>query len=240
MTLLLLAGTREARDIARALDRDGIPTVGSLAGVTRAPEALAVPMRIGGFGGDAGFVDYVKSHNISAVLDATHPFADKISQRTARLCAELLLPYCQFLRPPWPLDPGWIRLADEEDLASYVATGETVFLATGRQTLIRFSNLSHAHIICRQIEPPDGPFPFPNGRFHIARPPFSVAEERQLFKELGVTWVVAKNAGGATSRTKLDAASELGLKVALIDRPRQPDGMKVETIEACLAWVRGL
>ncbi|MEM6576965.1 MAG: precorrin-6A reductase [Pseudomonadota bacterium] len=240
MTLLLLAGTREARDIARVLDREGIPAVGSLAGVTRAPEQLALPMRMGGFGGATGFIDYVTANNISAVLDATHPFAAEITDRTAKLCAERRIPYCQFLRPPWPLQAGWLPLAREEDLASHVAPGETVFLATGRQNLTRFANLARAHVICRQIEPPDGPFPFPNGRFHIARPPFSQADETRLFQDLGVDWLVAKNAGGATSRSKLDAASELGLKVALIDRPPSPEGTKAETIEACLDWVRAL
>lgn len=240
MTVLLLAGTREARDIARALHRAGMAAVGSLAGVTRAPEALAVPMRVGGFGGATGFVEYVAAHNITAVLDATHPFAARISDRTARLCADLTLPYCQYLRPPWPLEPGWLSLPREEDLAGHVAPGETVFLATGRQTLARFANLGHAQVICRQIEPPEGPFPFHNGRFHIARPPFSIEDEERLFQTLGADWVVAKNAGGATSRTKLDAASRLGLKVALIDRPPMPPGPKAESVEACLAWLRGL
>ena len=240
MTLLLLAGTREARDIARALSRDGIAAVGSLAGVTRAPEKLSLPMRVGGFGGASGFVAYVKSHNISAVLDATHPFAARISERTARLCAELDIPYCQFLRPPWPLEPGWISLGREEELAAHVSSGDIVFLATGRQTLARFSNLVDVQVICRQIEPPEEPFPFPNGRFHIARPPFSTDDEQRLFRELGVNWVVAKNAGGETSRTKLYAASALGLKVALIERPPQPEGAKAASIDACLSWVRAL
>ncbi|MEM9909517.1 MAG: cobalt-precorrin-6A reductase [Pseudomonadota bacterium] len=240
MTVLLLAGTREAREIARLLVCEGIDAVGSLAGVTRAPEQLALPMRVGGFGGAAGFVDYVKSSNIRAVLDATHPFAARISRRTAQLCRKLDIPYCQFLRPPWTLEPSWVSLTREEDLAAHVQKGETVFLATGRQTLARFANLSHANVICRQIEPPEGPFPFPSGCFHIARPPFSLDDEKELFQSLKVDWVVAKNAGGAMSRTKLDAASALNLNVALIDRPAQPEGAKAQTVEDCLSWLRKL
>ncbi|MEM6481028.1 MAG: precorrin-6A/cobalt-precorrin-6A reductase, partial [Pseudomonadota bacterium] len=110
----------------------------------------------------------------------------------------------------------------------------------GRQTLARFANLSHANVICRQIEPPEGPFPFPNGCFHIARPPFSLDDEKELFQSLKVDWVVAKNAGGAMSRTKLDAASALNLNVALIDRPAQPEGAKAQTVEDCLSWLRKL
>lgn len=240
MTILLLAGTREAREIAVAATEQGVALVASLAGTTREPVRLGVPTRIGGFGGSAGFVQYLKNHHITAVLDATHPFAHRISNRSARLCAELGLPYCQLLRLPWPLDDGWLSLAREEDLAAHVSAEQTVFLATGRQTLAHFANLRHARVICRQIEPPDGPFPFPSGQYHIARPPFSVADEIRLFRELGVDWLVAKNAGGETSRSKLDAARALDLRVALIERPPQPPGDKAETVEECLSWIHAL
>ncbi|MEM9496705.1 MAG: cobalt-precorrin-6A reductase [Pseudomonadota bacterium] len=238
MTLLLLAGTREAREIAQRAQEDGITAVASLAGATREPTPLALPTRIGGFGGAPGFQQYVADHNISAVLDATHPFAHRISERTARLCAALGLPYCQLLRPPWPPEPDWLMLEREEDLAPHVRAGETVFLATGRQTLDRFADLAHARVICRQIDPPDAPFPFPNGAYHVARPPFSQADEEALFTRLGVDWLVAKNAGGPAARAKLDAADRLGLRVALLARPPQPPGDKVRDVAEALIWMR--
>ena len=113
-----------------------------------------------------------------------------------------------------------------------------MFLATGRQTLERLSGLEGRRVICRQIDPPEGPFPFPNGRYLVGRPPFSVADETKLFEELGVDWLVVKNAGGSLSRTKLDAARALGIDVAMIARPPQPDALRVETVAAAMAWVR--
>ncbi len=239
--LLLLAGTGEARQIARVLARESpISAVASLAGSTRRPISLGLPTRIGGFGGRAAFIDYLRNEGISAVLDATHPFANRMSARTSEVCTEMGIPYMQFLRPPWlpGKDDDWTFLNTEEDAAKHIPAGATVFLATGPQTLDRFANLTGRKLICRRIDPPTRPFPFDNGVYLVGRPPFSVAQEMALFHDLGVDWLVVKNSGGTASRSKLDAARDLGIKVALIRRPRQPEGPKVQTVAQALAWIR--
>jgi precorrin-6A/cobalt-precorrin-6A reductase len=237
MTLLILGGTGEGRQIAAALQ--GQDAVISLAGVTRAPEAQPLPTRIGGFGGVDGFKAYLAKVGITAVLDATHPFASRITARTAQICTEMDLPYLQFLRPPWQPVAGdqWTEIADEAEAAQHIPLGSTVFLGTGRQTLPRFANLEGRDVICRQIDPPDGPFPFPNGRFLVGRPPFSVTDEVTLFTRLGVDWLVVKNAGGAASGTKLTAARQLGIPVLMIARPKQGGWPTVDNIDAALRWV---
>lgn len=237
---LLLAGTGEGRRLAEALAAESIPAIASRAGATRQPEPLGLRTRTGGFGGEGPFRDYLASEGISAVLDATHPFAHRISRRTARVCAELGLPYCQLLRPAWAPEPGdlWTLVDREEDVAELVAPGDVVFLATGRQTLERFSALFCKRLFCRQIDPPTGAFPFANGAYLVGRPPFSVEDEMRLFSDLDIDWLVVKNAGGAASKTKLTAARLLGIRVAMIARPEQPEGQKVETVGEALAWAR--
>ncbi len=240
MTLLILGGTGEGRRIADALQ--GTDAIVSLAGATRAPDTMALPTRIGGFGGADGFMRFVTETGITAVLDATHPFAQRITERTAQLCAKAAVPYLQLLRPAWTPVEGdrWIEIAREEEAAAHIPLGATVFLGTGRQTLARFANLEGRQVICRQIDPPDGPFPFAGGRFLVGRPPFPVADEVALFRDLSVDWLVVKNAGGAMSATKLTAARSLGLPVLMIARPPQGDWPVVSTVEDALAWVAGL
>ena len=242
MTLLVLAGTGEAQVIARALAAEGRPAIASLAGATRAPKPTGLPTRIGGFGGAEGFRAYLAQAGITAVLDATHPFAYRISQRSADICHKTGLPYCQVLRPPWKPETGddWTLLDREEQAADHIAPGATVFLATGRQTLDRFANLWACRLICRQIDSPEGPFPFPNGDFLVGRPPFSVADEVETFSRLGVDWLIVKNAGGDVPRTKLHAARQLGIPVIMLNRPQQPDAFRVETAQQALDWVASL
>ena len=239
--LLLLAGTRESRDIAKVLAQERIPAIASLAGVTRDPAKLAIKTRRGGFGGRAGFENFLASAGISAILDATHPFAQRISARSFDVAQALGIPYLHVLRAAWTPQNGdrWNMVKSEKHAADHVKDGDTVFLATGRQTLNRYSNLSKCRLICRQIDPPDGDFPFANGEFLVGRPPFSVADEVALFERLGVDWLVVKNAGGESSKTKLTAARQLGIPVIMVDRPPASLAPTVETVAEALTWVRG-
>ena len=61
-----------------------------------------------------------------------------------------------------------------------------------------------------------------------------------LFQDLEIDWLITRNAGGDASRTKLDAAQALELPVAMIRRPPQSNGPKLETVQAALDWVRAL
>jgi precorrin-6A/cobalt-precorrin-6A reductase len=238
MTLLLLAGTGEARVIAQHLAERSHPAIASIAGATRTPAPLALPTRTGGFGGREGFSCFLEENGIYSILDATHPFAHRISTRTSEMAAEHGVPYAQFLRAPWHPQTGdrWTALETEADAADHIDPGATVFLATGRQTLDHFANLSNCRLICRQIDPPERPFPFPNGEFLVGRPPFSVEDEMKLFQRLGIDWLIVKNAGGAASRTKLDAARHLGIPVAMIKRPPRLPVQTFDRVERAVEW----
>jgi len=240
MKVLLLAGTNEARRLAQALAEARIDTLASLSGATRVAQKLPVPTRVGGFGGAAGFLDVIKCETITHVIDATHPFAHQITDRTHCICTDNNIPYLHILRPEWHPEQGdnWTMISNEEDAAHHIPSGSTVFLATGRQTLPRYSGLKECRVICRQIDPPDEPFPFPGGEFLVSRPPFTVEDEEKLFRALNVDYLVVKNAGGVSSRTKLDAARELNIPVLMLRRPKMPDAERAESPEQAMAWLK--
>lgn len=242
MTLLLLAGTAEAKEIARGLAALDIPAVASLAGATRSPKPLEIETRIGGFGGAEEFRDYLHTAGISAVIDATHPYAKRITGRTVTICKEVGIPHLHVLRPPWTAQAGdnWTEIDSEEEAAEIIPKGATVFLGTGRQTLDKFRGLEGCRVICRQIDPPTAPFPFEGGEFLIGRPPFPVAREKAIFTQLGIDWIVVKNAGGVASATKLTAARELGIPVLMIARPPMPAALRVDNADDALLWAQRL
>ncbi len=214
----------------------------SLAGETARPAQLELPTRVGGFGGREGFERYLRRHAIDAVLDATHPFAVAITRRTAEVCARAGVAHAQLLRPEWRPGPGddWHDVAGGAALADLIPMGATVFLATGPKTVARYRGLAGRRLICRRIDTPRDPFPFPGGDWRVGRPPFTVEGEAALFREEGVDWLVTKNSGGASGRAKLDAAREIGLNVAMIRRPEQPDVLRFPDPDAALAWLRDL
>ncbi len=239
MTLLVLAGTSDARQLLEGLQ--GVDVVASLAGVTRSPVDLPAITRKGGFGGVKGFRDYLLSHGIKGVVDATHPFAAKMTQTAASICAELNIPHIIVQRLEWVADVGdqWYYVDTVAQTANYIPKGATVFLGTGRQTLHEFSCLEGRKLLARVIDPPKAPVlaGFAGG-FLIGTPPFSIEQEVALFKEKNIEWLVVKNAGGAKSRSKLDAARILSLPVVMINRPKLPDAKVVGTVDAALDWVR--
>ena len=242
MRLLLLAGTSEARQISSALARESrlIPIV-SLARAERRPVPYGgLPTRIGGWGGEAPFSEWLERERIDAILDATHPFAVRMSHRAADVAAAKGIDYIQFQRPPWLPQEGdtWTFLNSEEDAARHIPPESTVFVATGRGSVQSLAGLDRHDLLVRVTGAPGEPFPFTRGRFVPGRPPFSVADEVALFERLGVDWLLTRNSGGTGSRAKVDAARHLGLPVAMVRRPFQPQAAKVETIAEALAWVR--
>lgn len=240
MRLLLLAGTWEARQIAAALSRESrVIAIASLARAERRPEPLGIPTRIGGFGGDEGFAQWLDREGIGAIIDATHPFA-AVSHRTARVADEVGVDHIRFLRPAWRPEEhdDWTFLNTESDAAKHIPSGSRVFLATGRRALDAFAQLHGSTLFCRRTDGRHDPFPFPNGSFVRGQPPFSVEQECDTFLRLGIDWLVTRNSGSAASRAKLEAARELGIRVAMIRRPPQPPGPKVETVAEAMAWVR--
>src|ERR1700712_4557614 len=91
--VLILGGTSEASELATQLAaRDNLTVISSLAGRVSQPRLPAGIVRVGGFGGVTGLTSYLVDANISVVIDATHPFASKISGNAELACNTLSLP----------------------------------------------------------------------------------------------------------------------------------------------------
>ena len=241
-SILILGGTIEARNLAERLAGDErFRTTYSLAGITRFPVTVdGTDVRKGGFNGEQGFRDYLVSSGTDVVVDATHPFAERMTETASRVSRDLRLPHIVVQRPPWALGPGddWHPVAAAEDLAQLVPKDATVFLATGRNRAGTLASiLPGRRLLCRVIDLPDQPFPASNGKWIAGRPPFSVESEVELFRSEGIDWLVTRNSGGRMAESKLEAARILGLPVAMLGRPPLPNCTVVESVEACLEWL---
>jgi precorrin-6A/cobalt-precorrin-6A reductase len=238
--ILLLGGTTEAARMARALAEAGVEAIYSYAGRTEMPVGQPLPVRVGGFGGAAGLVDYLRAEGISHMIDATHPFAAQMSRNAVEASAATGIPLIALEREPWRADKG-DRWTHVPDLAGAVAAlGEAprrVFLAIGRQTLDAFAGAPQHHYLLRLVDPPTDPLPLPRAEAVIARGPFDVAGDRTLLKNHRIEVIVAKNAGGAGAEAKLVAARELGLPVVLIDRPAVPARRVARTVGEVMGWL---
>lgn len=235
MTLLLLAGTGEARRLAASAE--GRAVIASLAGVTRRPKPLGVPTRVGGFGGAEGFKTFLKDESISAILDATHPYAAHMPRRTAAISAERGLPYLRFLRAPWQPQPGdtWLQIDTLAEAAEHLPPHSTVFLATGGQTAPPDALRSHT-LWLRRVDD-TGPAPWPKGGVLHGLPSDDPDIEIQLLKDHRITHIIAKNSGGPMGYAKLEAARALNLPVFMLRRPPAPDAPTTDTLKTAESFL---
>ncbi len=237
--ILLLGGTSEASLLARLLAEKGIKATFSYAGRTEAPIAQPLPTRIGGFGGVEGLACYLTSQQISHVIDATHPFAARMSLNAVAACAQTGTPLLALERPAWTAETGdtWTHVAAISDAVDALPDAPArVFLAIGKQHLAPFAAKPQHHYLLRLVDPP-GVLPLPDATAIIAKGPFTVEGDLALLSQNTITHIVAKNSGGMGAWAKLDAARHLGLPVILIDRPALPPRLTASSPEEAVAWV---
>ena len=241
MRVLLLGGTTEASQLARALNDAHVDAIFSYAGRTNSPEAQPLPTRVGGFGGVAGLLAWLQAQRITHVVDATHPFAAQISGNAVQACAAAVVPLLALERPAWVAQAGdqWQCVADiEAAVAALPHTPARVFLAIGRQNLLPFARCGQHHYLLRLVDAvPE--LPLPHAQAVIARGPFTVEGDRALLQEHGITHVVAKNSGGSGAAAKLEAARTLGVPVIMINRPEVSERRTAATVAQVMQWLSG-
>ena len=223
MRALILGGTREARDLAKRLVEAGADVVSSLAGRVKNPALPAGEVRIGGFGGPEGLAAWIKDNNIDILIDATHPFAEKISRSTATATATTGTPLVLLHRPAWEKQPGekWIEVSSMDEAAAEASAFGTVLLTIGRQKLASFAPYAATHFVIRCVDEPEVALP-PDHEIIYSRGPFTEEGEEQLLRESRVQALVTKNSGGGLTHAKLIAAKKLGIPVIIVQRPPLP------------------
>ncbi|MEO4041650.1 cobalt-precorrin-6A reductase [Hoeflea sp. CAU 1731] len=238
-TILILAGTREASDLAERLcQRGGLRVISSLAGRTMQPVTGAGEWRIGGFGGVEGLETFLRAEGIDILIDATHPFAASMSLHAAEAAGRIGTPLLTLLRPAWKRRTGdrWTEVGGLNEAALAVPEGACAFLALGSQHISAFAERTDAHFIVRMVDRPGQTPPLASCELVIRRPGETVADEIDLFRSRSVTCVVSRNSGGG-SYEKIQAARELGIPVIMIARPAPPPGATFATVDALLAAI---
>ncbi|MBB3463003.1 precorrin-6A/cobalt-precorrin-6A reductase [Rhizobium sp. BK377] len=236
--ILILGGTSEARKLAAALAaREDLDILLSLAGRTQAPANQPVPVRIGGFGGAEGLANFLTTGGYHLLVDATHPFAERISANAAIAAERTGIGALALVRPEWVPEAGdhWHVVADIP--AAIVALGPAprrVFMATGRQGAHHAEVAPQHFYLVRSVDPVDPPLALADVEYLLDRGPFTLEGEIELMRQYRIDAVVTKNSGGRAAYAKIEAARLLGLKVVVIARAPAASMASVETVEAAL------
>ncbi|MDX5982683.1 cobalt-precorrin-6A reductase [Sphingomonas echinoides] len=238
--VLLLGGTTEASALAVLLAANGIAATLSYAGRTQSPRPQPVPVRVGGFGGVAGLVAYLRAQRITHLVDATHPFAATMSANAIAAARLAGIAHIALTRPAWVPGDGdrWSHVADSASaVAALAGPPRRVLLALGRMHVNAFAAQPQHHYLLRFVDVPDQPPPLPHHSLIVDRGPFTVDGDTAVLRDHAIDLVVCKNAGGSGAEAKLIAARHLGVPVLMIDRPVLPERRESCDPAAVLDWL---
>ena len=257
--ILLLGGSSEAFTLAQTLEQHPkFQVISSLAGRTSLPRKPVGTYRTGGFGGLDGLITYIQTNAIEAIIDATHPFATKMSQTAHQAALTTNTPILHLWRPTWQKTPDdtWIEVGTMQEAATALQTKlSPAFLTIGRLELAPFLSRPDIDFLVRAIEPPkkseqknqsppqsqeqqgqeqDWPTNF---SFIYAKGPFNESQERELIEKHNIKTIITKNSGGPAAYAKLEVARELNLPVIMVNRPPKPNGPTVATVDEAINWL---
>ena len=239
MKILIFGGTGEARALADQLVALGHAVTSSLAGRTLEPLLPEGFVRIGGYGPIPALRAFLRDEGFEMIIDATHPFAEKMSSSIISATEELNLPLIRLCRPDWEKPDGaeWVEVASPEHAFKIVPKRTNMLVTVGASVADFPFFLVRTNLVLRMIERPKYILP---GRVQLitARPPFTLEGELALMRNYGITHLLTKNSGGDQTRAKIDAAAQLGLTTYIIPRPRLGVAREVATVAEAVDLVQ--
>jgi precorrin-6x reductase len=248
----VFSGTGDGNALARALaDREGpivVSTASEYGGEIAREDCPGVTVWAGRQGVEVRRRALLRSR-ARAIVDATHPFAQQMSEQLIGLSKELGIPYLRYERPSAFDAGGALGASDAVDtpgalevtgaLGSLcdsvavaaeraIATGQRIFLATGSKDLATFLNAPNAGQ--RQWFVRITPEPalvrraidlgIPRDHILAMQGPFSEAFNTALWRDQRIDCVVTKDSGEAGGfSAKARAAAALKIPLLVIRRP---------------------
>ncbi|WP_135080405.1 cobalt-precorrin-6A reductase [Terasakiella sp. SH-1] len=224
--LLILGGTGDGAAFARRAHAhygDRVEIIISYSGITGHQPDLPCAVRVGGFGGMGGLIDYIKAESITHMVDATHPYAEKISHHAYGAAFETETPLAVLWREEWRADlkDRWLDVDDMDAAVRAVEQfGRKTLITTGIKDVSAFAELDEdISLVVRLVNEPKEDLALNNYEMVISRPPYDVEKERQLIRDYHIQVMVSKNSGGAATYAKIEAARAEGIGVIMIKRP---------------------
>jgi len=241
--LLLLGGTSDGRYLAEQLFSQGINVIYSVAGIVRSPN-LECETVSGGFSQFGGLGKYIQENKVAAVLNATHPYAEKMSQAAVEACKEQGIPCWRFLRPCWEAQEGdqWQEFSTWEELLPALKDKCSIFFNVGQleqsfmDELIASATVPQKYVLRTAMTPK---ITMPDSMKWIkAIGPFQLENELAILREHNIDVMVSKNSGGDSTAAKLEAARECAVPVYMLARKAiAPADETFADLEACAAFV---
>jgi precorrin-6A/cobalt-precorrin-6A reductase len=205
----------------------------------------AITVEVRGFT-EESLSSYLAQGEVDLVLDATHPFAVRITQIASTVCTRLHFPYVRYQRPDWEPPAGTMYATSYAEAAAMLAAlGGRILLTIGAKQLKYFAPLHDRLTLFARVLPSPVSVQqaldagFAPANILALRPPFSREFNQSILREYKIDVLVTKASGAAGGVVeKVMAAHDLGLTTLMIRRPEPAEFPTVSTLEAAIQACR--
>jgi precorrin-6A/cobalt-precorrin-6A reductase len=230
--LWLVAGTGDGPPLARQLlDRGWWLRVS----VVGAAAAAAYPLHpqleicVGPLGEGEVLAARLATWPCRWLIDASHPFALRISQALDRVCGGLGQPLVRLQRPWLPLGPARV-IADLHHLAPLLTAQDDLLLAIGQRHLAEALGHSGAGRHATRLLPSPASLAtalalgFATDRIALLRPGGDGSLEEALCRRWQTTTILCRQSGSMAEAIWHRVSRDLGLRLVLLARPDDGGG----------------
>lgn len=246
-SLLLFGGTYEGRILAEYLSRQGMAAyvftateyggelIMSLPHLVVRSERLTAPE----------MAEFIGQKSINTAIDATHPFAQQVTQNILEATKSTGVRYIRVVREESAdcQEKGITYVENTEQAVDFLRhTQGTVLLTTGSKELAVFCQLPdfQERLYARVLPMPaviEHCYALGLSGAHIIamQGPFTEELNLALLRQFRCTYLVTKNTGTVGGmESKIAAALTAGAKIVVINRPEQEKGYSLSEIMALL------
>lgn len=198
---------------------------------------------------------FLQENKITAVFDATHPYAALVTKNSALACEKTGVAYYRVLRDSlrhekedgcFREDMVWVESV-EAAVQYLMNRSGRVLVTTGSKELRHFTRLdSFEQRIFARVLPSSSVLSaceamgFSGSHLIAMQGPFGTELNRAMLCQLSIQYLVTKEAGSAGGfLEKIEAAKSCNIQSVVIGRPAEEKGISLSEAEEILSSIRG-
>lgn len=231
--VFIFSGTTEGRSLASYLHGRGVPVHVRVATEYGAEVMEAYPgidVGVGSCGGAEGIARMISENGYGIVVDATHPYATRISQHIREGCESAGATLVRIGRSESSMahDSDLVEVGSVEEAVEYLSDKEGRILSTtGSNEVDLYTRLDgyRDRVVARVLSTPQSvercaEFGFSGPNLICGQGPFSEEATYAALKDCGAKYMVTKDSGDLGGfNDKIRAARRAGVTVIVVGRP---------------------
>lgn len=240
--LLVFAGTTEGRALCEKLIAAKRHPLVSVA--TEYGEALLPPQGAEVFCGRMNqeqIFAFLQEHQVTMVVDATHPYAVLATEHIQAACQQAGVQYLRLLREETTPDNSFSSVSyvhsTEEAIHFLQQTEGLIFLTTGAKEVNVFAEGLGAQRLITRVLPAVESLQkclaagVPVSQILCMQGPFSAETNATILRQYHASFLVTKDSGKAGGFfEKIQAAEQVGIPAVIIGRPKQVEGFSFKEV----------